>query len=167
MFQPLDFVKLKRPPATVATTATNRTHRVQVRPNVASVANVASPDPDDSDDANADPVAVDERAGLAADRVPRMYLNQWAQLNCRKPASVSEAEWRQALDDGGRFLDAFGAEAANAGWTPSGLFGVRAGLVWRLSGERVEAIGHNGVRLSGGRTFARAHASDHRGVSDG
>lgn len=167
MFQPLDFAKLKGPPATVATTATNRTDCVQEHPNVANVANVASNDPGDADYANADLVAVEERAGLAADRVPRMYLNEWAQLNYRKPASVSEAEWRQALDDCGRLLDAFGAEAANAGWTPSELFGVRAGIVWRLAGERVEVIGRNGVRLSDGRTFARAYASDHRGVGDG
>ena len=55
--------------------------------------------------------AIEERAGLAADRVPRAYLDAWARLNHRKPARVSEAEWRRALDDGGRFLDASRPEA--------------------------------------------------------
>ena len=100
--------------------------------------------------------AIEERAGLAADRVPFVYLDAWARLNCQKPASVSETEWRLALDDGGRFLDAWGGEAAEAGWTPGELFDVTAGLVWRLAGERVEAIGADHVRLSDGRMIRRA-----------
>jgi hypothetical protein len=51
--------------------------------------------------------AIEERAGLAADRVPPAYLDAWARLNHQKPFDVSEDEWRQALDDGGRFLDAW------------------------------------------------------------
>ena len=46
--------------------------------------------------------AIEERAGLAADRVAPVFLDVWARLCCQKPASVSEAEWRLALDDGGR-----------------------------------------------------------------
>jgi hypothetical protein len=107
----------------------------------------AAPEPDE--------VAIEERAGLASDCVPSVYLDAWARLNCRKPASVSEAEWRLALDDGGWFLDAWGGEAAEVGWTPSELFAARAGLAWRLAGERVEAIGRHSARLSDGRTFAR------------
>jgi hypothetical protein len=99
--------------------------------------------------------AIEERAGLAADRVPAVYLDAWARLNCQKPASVSEPDWRLALDDGGRFLDTWGAEADEADWTPGELFDVRAGLVWCLAGERVEALGVNHVRLSDGRTIRR------------
>ena len=104
--------------------------------------------------------AIEERAGLTADRVPSVYLDTWARLNCQKPASVSETEWRLALDDGGQFLDAWGSEAADMGWTPGELFDVTAGLVWRLAGERVEAIGAEHVRLSDGRTIARGSLSD-------
>ena len=103
-----------------------------------------------------DEAAIEERAGLAADRVPPVYLDAWARLNCQKPASVSETEWRLALDDGGRFLDAWGNEAAEMGWTPGDLFDVTAGLAWRLAGERVETIGADHVRLSDGRTIMRA-----------
>ena len=43
---------------------------------------------------------------------PPVYLDGWARLSHQKPFEVSEAEWRLALDDGGRFLDAWGSEAA-------------------------------------------------------
>jgi len=112
-------------------------------------------------------VAIEERAGLAADRVPAVYLDAWARLNCEKPFSVSDAEWRLALDDGGRFLDACGNEAADMGWLPGELFDVTAGLVWRLNGARIEAISADYARLSDGRKIlcsdrmARAVREDH------
>jgi hypothetical protein len=59
-----------------------------------------------------DKTAIEERKGLAADRVPAMYLDVWARLNHQRPFDVSEPEWRLALDDGGRFLDAWGEDAA-------------------------------------------------------
>jgi hypothetical protein len=108
-----------------------------------------------SGDEGAEAGAIEERAGLAADRVPPIYLDAWARLNCQKPASVSEAEWRLALDDSGRFLDAWGSEAADMRWTPGEVFDVTAGLVWRLGGERVGAIGADHVRLRDGRTIKR------------
>ena len=98
-----------------------------------------------------DEAAIEERAGLA-DRVPSVYLDVWARLNCQKPASVSEAAWRLALDDGGRFLDGWGADAATMLWTAGELFDVprggrAGGLVWQLRGERVEALGVARARL--------------------
>lgn len=95
-----------------------------------------------------DKTPIDERAGLAADRVPPVYLDAWARLNCQKPARVSEFQWRLALDDGGCFLDAFGSEAAQSGWTPGELFDPGDGLVWRLAGEHVRAIGADRAWLS-------------------
>jgi hypothetical protein len=101
-----------------------------------------------------DEAAIEERRGRAADRVPRVYLDAWARLNHQKPEGVSESEWRGALDDGGQFLDAWGSKAAEAGWTPGELFDAKAGLVWRLAGERIEAIGADRVPLCNGRTLA-------------
>jgi hypothetical protein len=95
--------------------------------------------------------AIEERAGLAADSVPPPYLNAWARLNSHRPFSVSDVEWRLALDDGGRFLDAWGSDAAEAGWTPGEIFDVTVGRVWRLAGQRIEAIGAGYARLSDGR----------------
>jgi hypothetical protein len=98
---------------------------------------------------------MEERAGLAADLVPLVYLDAWARLNHQKPSSVSETEWCRALDEGGRFLDRWGYVARAFGWTPGEIFDVSAGLVWRLSGEPVEFIGSEHVKLSGGRVIRR------------
>jgi len=42
------------------------------------------------------------------------------------------------------------AKRAEIGWTPGELFELTTGLVWRLAGQRVEAIGDDCVRLSEG-----------------
>jgi hypothetical protein len=106
-----------------------------------------------SNDAEADADAIEERAGLAADRVPAVYLDAWARLQCQRPLSVADAEWRLAVNDAGLFLDAWGEDAATLGWTSDELFDVTAGLVWRLGGERIEALEPDRARLRGGRTL--------------
>jgi hypothetical protein len=100
-----------------------------------------------------DEAAVEERTGLVADRVPIVYLDAWARLNCQKPPRASDAEWHCALDDGGRFLDAWGAAAAAMHWGADELFDVPqegrpGGLVWRLKGERVRTLGEDHARLA-------------------
>jgi len=109
--------------------------------------------------------AIEERAGLAADRVPAAYLDAWARLDHQKPFDVTEAQWWQAVHDGGRFLDARGSEAAEAEWTPSELFDVTAGLVWRLAGASVDAIGADHVHLSDGRMIRRAAVKTTRSLN--
>ncbi len=104
--------------------------------------------------------AVLERAGLCADSFPSIYLDAWSRLNCQRPASVSDAEWRQAQNDGGLFLDAWGAEAAQYGWTVGDLFSIPGGcrpggLIWSLTGALVEAFGRDRARLSDGRSIER------------
>jgi hypothetical protein len=117
-------------------------------------------------DAEADPDAIEERAGLAADCVPACYLDAWARLNHEKPFRVSDAEWRLALDDGGRFLDAWGNDAADMGWRPGELFDVTVGLIWRLAGERVAALGPDYVRIADGRSIDRRRSADvHRSTA--
>jgi len=108
------------------------------------------------DDAGPDAVAVEERAGLASDRIPAVFLDVWARLNCQKPARVSEADWRLALNDGGLFLDTWGNDATALQWTPGALFDVASGLIWRLGGGRVEALGADHARLGDGRTIMRS-----------
>lgn len=137
-----------RPPATTATSLQNRSKRS----NVAIVAGHHGAE-------------IEERAGLAADRVPHCYLDAWARLNHQKPASLSEAEWRLALDDGGRFLDAWGADAATMRWTAGELFavprgGCAGGLAWQLKGARVVALGEERTQLTDGRIIRRGREND-------
>jgi hypothetical protein len=83
-------------------------------------------------------------------------VDAWARLNCRKPARISEAEWRLALEAGGRFLDAWGSEATELRWTAGEKFNASTGLVWRLHGACVEALGLDGARLSDRRVVYRS-----------
>jgi hypothetical protein len=110
--------------------------------------------------ADEDADAIEERAALAADRVPGCYLDAWARLQCQRPHSVAAAEWRLAVNDAGLFLDAWGADAAAMGWSAGALFDVpradrTGGLVWQLIGAGVEALGADHVRASDGRVILR------------
>lgn len=99
--------------------------------------------------------AIEERAGLAADRVPPAYLDAWARLNHQKPSSVSEAEWRLALDDGGRFLDAWGQtrRRCDGPWASCSTH--------RAMGGRAASLGsvgyENATNERGGRKLQRGH----------
>jgi hypothetical protein len=104
-----------------------------------------------------DEAAIEERAALAADSVPAVFLDAWARLNHQKPAGVSETEWLRAKDDGGRFLDKWGSEAAELRYSPSELFDVGAGVIWRLAGEPVLGVGSCWLVLRGGRRLARGN----------
>jgi hypothetical protein len=104
--------------------------------------------------------AIEERAALAADRAPACYLDAWARLQCQRPVSIDLDAWRLATDDGGQFLDAWGADAAAMHWSAGDLFDVpragrRGGLVWQLNGEHVTALGETQARLADGRTIKR------------
>jgi hypothetical protein len=105
--------------------------------------------------------AIEERAAMAADRVPACYLDAWARLQCQRPLSTSEAEWRLAIHDAGMFLDGWGLEAAAMEWAAGDLLDVPiegrlGGLVWQLSGDRVEILGADHARLADGRTIERS-----------
>ena len=93
-----------------------------------------------------DEAELEERKGMAMGAVPEIYLDAWARLQVQKPVRVSDDEWGQAINDAGRFLDAWGELAAELQWTPDDLFAVPrdgrpGGLVWRLQGDSVEAFG--------------------------
>jgi hypothetical protein len=108
-----------------------------------------------------DDSAFHERAGMAADSVPAVYLDAWARLNCKRPANVTEAAWRQALDDGGRFLDAWGSMAAEEQWAVDEIFdvpraGSAGGLIWEIAGRAVEAFGPECARFDDGEMFERS-----------
>jgi hypothetical protein len=113
--------------------------------------------------------AIEEREALCAGSVPAIYLDAWARLNHQKPMRIADAEWRLALDDGGRFFDAWAwVSETEWAWTVGELFDVpgagrAGGMIWRLGGALVEAYGPAHVRLSDGRTIER----NEMGMNDG
>ena len=103
---------------------------------------------------------IEERVALVSEACPAPYADTFARLNHQKPITVSDAQWSRALDDAGRFLDDWGAEAAAMQWGAGELFDVPregrpGGLVWQLRGERVEAHGADHARTENGRTIER------------
>ncbi len=111
--------------------------------------------------------AIEERAALAADCVPAYYLDAWARLQYQRPFSVDDAVWRLAINDAGLFLDAWGANAAAMRWSTGELFDVPregrpGGLVWRLKGERVKALGEARASLTDRRIVERGVRHDGR-----
>ena len=98
------------------------------------------------------------------------------QVEC--PAYVEAKRWRQAVEDGRRFLAEWGEKAAALGWTAYDLFGLApvpaapkpsferlsrydlTGLVWLLSGRRVIAMSDRTAAIetaSGGTLTYRRH----------
>lgn len=94
-----------------------------------------------------------ERAALVevGAKVPREWAEGFARLQVvRPPAGIAVWRWQQVIDDAGRFLDRWAAQAAALGWRTLDAFGVHpekpverfdaAGLVWLLRGAEVVAI---------------------------
>ena len=87
--------------------------------------------------------------------VPEPYLDAFARLQCQKPVRVSDAAWRQAIDDAGQFLDQWGSMAVEFKWTAGELFdrprdGEPGGLGWFLKGECVRGLGPEHAVLGDG-----------------
>ena len=103
---------------------------------------------------------IEERVALAADCVPTVYLDAWARLQCQRPLTVLEDDWRRAMNDAGLFLDEWGREAAKWRWTADELFDVpRDGRPgdsfgsFKASESKLSARNMRG--RDGGRTFDR------------
>jgi hypothetical protein len=74
----------------------------------------------------------------------------FADLEARCPDRVDSDRWRQAIEDGRRFLAEWGEQATALGWTAADLFDLHPtvplarydcmGLVWLLRGRRVVAL---------------------------
>jgi len=102
--------------------------------------------------------------------VPREWAEGFATLcTMPRPAAYASERWKHLVDDGGRFLDAWGRQAAALGWRAVDVFGVNPdapesrydgmGLVPLLNGSRVKAITADTARVENsdgtGLTFYR------------
>ena len=103
-----------------------------------------------------DEFAEAERAAIAVvdGRVPAAYADAWAAFQIRKPGQASAGDWYRAVDDAGRFLDAWAELALDFGWRPSDVFGP-SGLAWFCAGERIRALGPDNTITTIGRIFTR------------
>lgn len=152
-YQRFAFAKTNMPPATVATVATIPANLPR---SVATVASVAGAIANPSSPPDPEYVAILEAEG----GVLTVFAEAFASLMATCPPDVTEARWRQAIDDAGRFLDAWGTTAADLGWTGLDLSD-RAergahGLVWELDSRAVVALGEGVAAIGEGVTTARA-----------
>lgn len=83
--------------------------------------------------------------------VPRAWAEGFARLDLATPADGFDLDhWRTLIDDGGKFLDKWGTQAAKLGWSAEDVFGVHplapatrydtAGLILLIDGGEVVAI---------------------------
>ncbi|MGE0109153.1 MAG: hypothetical protein AB7S81_05230 [Bdellovibrionales bacterium] len=106
-----------------------------------------------------DQESYDERAAIIqANGIPKEWAEGFALLcTMERPAAFAPERWRQLVDDGGYFLDAWGRQAAALGWRAVDVFGVNPdapewrydsmGLVSCLHGRHVVAIAENTARI--------------------
>jgi hypothetical protein len=100
------------------------------------------------------------RCSVTVVELPRAqrYRRTFAHLQLRPPALVEVARWRQAVEDGSRFLAKWGEQAESLGWSSADLFGLHqppakphpsysrlsrydcTGLCWLLQGRPVVAL---------------------------
>jgi hypothetical protein len=106
---------------------------------------------------------VDERQAIAEVEggISPLYSAGFARLQLTPPAGLSAPRWRQAVDDAGRFLDAFGQQAQAMGWQSDDLFRPNS-LVQTLQGAHVTKITSMTAVLSDGRTFKRIVSEERR-----
>jgi hypothetical protein len=94
----------------------------------------------------------------AAEVEERKAMAIWARLQVKRPAIVSDDQWRLAVNDAGLFLDRLGAQGVQFGWSPADLFdvpreGKQGGLIWFLRGDRVRALGPEHAVTESERVF--------------
>lgn len=103
---------------------------------------------------------LEERAALVeyGAGVPKAWAEGFARLDLAIPPNgFDHRRWRTLIDDGGRFLDRWGAEAASHGWSAEDVFGVHpaapgasydtAGLVVLINGGDVVDIDHRSASI--------------------
>ena len=99
---------------------------------------------------------LDERQAIAEMEggIPPLYSAGFARLQLTPPPGLSVSRWLQAVDDAGRFLDAFGQPAQALGWRADDLFR-SDGLVLALQGAHVTELTSTTAVLSDGRSVSR------------
>jgi hypothetical protein len=97
--------------------------------------------------------------------VPEPFAEAFATIQAAPPADVPQRRWEMFVEDSRHFLNAWGKQAANLGWSITDLFALdpakpmerydRQGLLWMVKGEEVTALSSTEARLSGGLAYYR------------
>jgi len=102
---------------------------------------------------------------------PAGLAEAYLRLRRGPPDGVDDARWRSALTDSDRFMETWGSQAANLGWTGDDLFGLYStaplarydamGLMWLLRGRTVVALTATEatIRASAGTTLTLRKAA--------
>ena len=127
-----------------------------------------------------DPGDIAERAAIIRfdAGVPEEWAVGYGSLQGWMPQSLLDGgytpeRWQRVIDDGGKFLDQWGAQAAALGWNAADVFGVHPdapttridamGLVFLIDGRTVQAITAQSARLvnerGGALTYYRRTSS--------
>jgi len=148
--------------ASVATVATSQLQKQQGI--VGTVATVADGDCYDGSSRKLSPGAVGVADPMPADPYTGPFADDLAALQAANPTS-DDQRWRDACFDARRFLELWGTEASELGWTAADLFSLHPivpfsrcdvmGLVWLLRGRRVADLDRNGARLSSGNRITK------------
>lgn len=126
--------------------------------------------PSDANDAidtkDTAPPIVGETASMVEYRGP--FSSELSALQVAKP-TADDQRWRDACFDARRFLEVWGAKAAELGWTAADLFALHPiapfsrydvmGLVWLLRGRSVVDLDRDGARLSSGNRITKPAGS--------
>jgi hypothetical protein len=174
-YQRFKIEEIQSTPATLATVATVQTTKNPQ--SVADVASVAGGKPETAICAEGD---YEERAALieSGANVPREWAEGLARLIVAQPIDGFSAQrWRQVIDDGGRFLDQWGSEAARQGWRAVDVFGAipaapaarydGMGLALLINGGTVERITGTTatIRTAGGSAVVYMRRDQENAVS--
>jgi hypothetical protein len=95
--------------------------------------------------------------------IPRAWAEGFARLDRQQPlAGYSATQWRQIIDDGGRFLDAWGELAAGLSWKVTDVFGIdphaprnrydAMGLVFLIGGGQITAVNERSATIRRGQS---------------
>ena len=119
-----------------------------------SIADGVSFEVDGPEPMAAQPEPLDEERAAIIEHdgaIPRDWAEGFARLHPdRPPGDVPRRRWQTFIDDCGRFLDTWGAEALALGWGPLELFGCdgekpfarvdQMGLIWFIKGGHVASM---------------------------
>ena len=83
------------------------------------------------------------------EQIPAAFKIPWARFQSTSWPDIDLNRRDELIADAGLFLDAWAKDADGSDWSASDLFDRPSGLIWRLKGRKVAALGWRCFRLDG------------------